>query len=70
MTKSESVNTADLFLELVGPDGEVLASDDDSGEYADPIIENFEVPSTGTLTIRIYPNEEADLGAFWVELRT
>ena len=70
VTRSESVNVADLFLELVSPDGEVLASDDDSGEYADPIIENFEVPSTGTWTIRIHPNEDVDAGAFWVEVHS
>ena len=68
VTKSESVNVADLFLELVSPDGEVAASDDDSGLYADPIIEKFDVPTTGTWTIRIHPNEAADVGAFWVDV--
>lgn len=68
VTKSESVNVADLFLELVGPGGEVAASDDDSGEYADPVIRGFEVTSTGTWTVRLRPNEAADLGAFWVEV--
>ncbi len=68
VTKSESVNVADLFLELVSPDGEVLASDDDSGEYADPVIKGFEVPSAGTWTIRLHANEEPDLGAFWVQV--
>lgn len=68
VTKSESVNVADLFLELVSPAGEVLASDDDSGEYADPVIKGFEVSNAGTWTIRLHANEQPDLGAFWVQV--
>lgn len=68
VTFSEPVNIADLFLELVGPGGEVLASDDDSGEYSNPIIEDFEVPETGTYTVRIHPVEAEDAGAFWVRV--
>jgi class 3 adenylate cyclase len=69
VTMSESVNRADLFLELVGPDGSVAESDDDSGENADPVVHGFEVPAAGTWTVRIRPVEDADVGAFWVEVR-
>lgn len=68
VTRSESVNVADLFLEMIGPDGEVTASDDDSGESADPIIAGYEVPATGTYTVRLRANEAEDLGAFWVSV--
>ncbi|KAA1420911.1 hypothetical protein F0U44_00760 [Nocardioides humilatus] len=68
VTFSEPVNIADLFLELIGPDGQVVASDDDSGEYSNPLIKDYEVPSSGTYTIRIHPVEDADAGAFWVRV--
>lgn len=43
----------DLFLELVGPGGNVLLGDDDSGEETNPRIADFELPQDGDYTIRV-----------------
>ncbi len=65
---SETVNRADLFLELLDPDGKVIASDDDSGDYDDPRIKNFRSPTSGTYTVHVTGVAPADLGAFRVDV--
>ena len=65
---SETVSRADLFLELLDPDGQVVASDDDSGDYDDPLIKRFQSPSSGTYTVRLTGVAPDDLGAFRVDI--
>ncbi len=43
----------DMFLELLGPAGNVLIGDDDSGEGSNAAILNFTLPQDGTYTIRV-----------------
>ncbi|HML22038.1 MAG TPA: PPC domain-containing protein [Aggregatilinea sp.] len=43
----------DMFVEIVGPDGTIVAEDDDSGEGLNALIENFELPAAGTYAIRV-----------------
>ena len=68
VVRSETVNRADLFLELLDPDGQVVASDDDSGDYDDPLIKRFRAPSSGTYTVRLSGVPPDDLGAFRVDI--
>ncbi len=42
----------DPFLELVGPEGRVLYSDDDSGSRLDARLQDVLLPASGTYTIR------------------
>ena len=65
---SETVNRADLFLELLDPDGKVVASDDDSGDYDDPGIRHFRSPRSGTFTVRLTGVAPDDLGTFRVDI--
>ncbi len=44
---------ADVFLELYGPTGALLASDDDSGSGRNPFVDDFIIPETGTYTLRL-----------------
>lgn len=41
----------DTYLELLGPDGSMLISDDDGGENLQSRIKDFSLPQTGTYTI-------------------
>jgi hypothetical protein len=41
----------DAYLELFGPDGEQLATDDDGGQGYNSMIEGFELPATGEYRI-------------------
>ncbi|MBN2305366.1 MAG: hypothetical protein JXQ72_12850 [Anaerolineae bacterium] len=43
----------DMFLELIGPDGTRLVSDDDSGGESDAAIMGFALPGDGEYTIRV-----------------
>jgi len=43
----------DLFAELVGPDGVLLAGDDDSGEGTNPRIASVALPASGEYTVRV-----------------
>jgi hypothetical protein len=43
----------DPRLHLVGPGGDVLTSDDDSGGGLDSLIANYELPEDGTYTIKV-----------------
>ncbi|PJF23063.1 MAG: hypothetical protein CUN56_02800 [Phototrophicales bacterium] len=48
-----AMNSEDLdsYLELLGPDGSGLASDDDGQGYPNPRIDSFELPADGTYVI-------------------
>ncbi|WP_119065147.1 PPC domain-containing protein [Aggregatilinea lenta] len=43
----------DMFVEMVGPDGTIVAEDDDSGDGLNALIENFELPEDGTYALRV-----------------
>lgn len=43
----------DMFLELFGPDGDLLVGDDDSGGESDAAITGFVLPVDGEYTIRV-----------------
>jgi hypothetical protein len=43
----------DTFLELLGPNGNVLIGDDDSGEESNARISNYRLPTSGQYTIRV-----------------
>ncbi|MEB2288309.1 MAG: hypothetical protein OZ934_09375 [Anaerolineae bacterium] len=47
------VEGLDLFAELVGPDGVLLAGDDDSGEGTNPRIASVALPASGQYTVRV-----------------
>ncbi|GAB4544727.1 MAG: hypothetical protein OHK0023_01960 [Anaerolineae bacterium] len=47
------IDGGDPVLELLGPDGVVLASSDDSDSSTNALIENFELPFTGKYTLRV-----------------
>jgi hypothetical protein len=64
----------DLVMDLIGPDGALLVSNDDHetadllvGDF-DPKIERFTAPTSGEYQIDIYGFGEADDGAFTVVL--
>ena len=42
---------ADTYLELYGPDGILLATDDDGGEGLAALIDGFRLPTDGTYRI-------------------
>ncbi|GAB4422768.1 MAG: hypothetical protein Kow0031_00860 [Anaerolineae bacterium] len=44
----------DSFLSIYGPDGTLLASDDDSGQQLNPELIDFELPADGTYVIRAH----------------
>lgn len=48
-----AVEGLDLFAELVGPDGVLLAGDDDSGEGTNPRIASVALPASGQYTVRV-----------------
>jgi hypothetical protein len=46
-------DTLDLFLELLGPDGRVIASDDDQGFGLDPELVDLRLPVDGEYVLRV-----------------
>lgn len=52
---AESNGALDTTLELIGPDGQVVASDDDSGAETDPLINKVFLPLDGVYLIRLDP---------------
>ncbi len=52
---AEAVNPAqlDTYLELYGPDGRRLTSDDDGGDASNALITEFELPTDGIYTIAV-----------------
>lgn len=54
-TSTALENSLDLYLVIVGPDGEILDSDDDSGGDLNPSIEALPLPVTGPYLIVLSP---------------
>jgi len=52
---AEAVNPAqlDTYVELYGPDGRRLTSDDDGGDASNALIAEFELPADGVYTIAV-----------------
>ena len=52
---AEAANPAqlDTYLELYGPDGSRLTSDDDSGDASNALITEFELPADGVYTVAV-----------------
>lgn len=67
---SITLNSTDFdpFLELIGIDGEVLTSDDDSGNGLNARISRFALPSTGTYSIVARGFSDTERGAYTLSL--
>ncbi|NJL95063.1 MAG: hypothetical protein HC915_15775 [Anaerolineae bacterium] len=61
--------TIDTTLDLLGPDGTSLTTDDDSGGNINPLITGFELPADGTYTIVVAPFF-SDIGPYDLSLTT
>ncbi len=53
----------DAFLQLLNPEGEVMAWDDDQGGGSDALLVAF-LPRTGTYTLRANTNKPGEQGAY------
>jgi hypothetical protein len=60
--------TLDPFVELVGPDGSVLALDDDGGGGFDSLTGPVSLPGPGTYTIRARSYADAGAGRYTLSL--
>lgn len=58
----------DPFIELYGPDGELLTSDDDSGSGLNSRIDSFRLPVDGTYRVVIVDFSEEGQGTYTVTL--
>ena len=58
----------DPTLELLGPDGVVLTSDDDSGGDRQPLIAGFTLPADGEYTITVRGFDEFESGRYELHL--
>jgi hypothetical protein len=61
---SPSTNTLDPFLELVGPDGSLVATDDNSGGGFNPLINSATAPVSGLYRLRVTPVNAATSGPY------
>lgn len=58
----------DSMIELWGPNGAMLVSDDDSGGNLNPLISNFTLPASGTYTVVVRAYRETDVGPYTLTL--
>lgn len=63
LTRIESFGEVDLRLQLIGPDGVEVASDDDSGPGFDPEL-NVQITEAGTYQLVVRPYITGDDGTF------
>jgi hypothetical protein len=61
---SPSTSTLDPFLELVGPDGSLVAMDDNSGGGFNPLINSATAPVSGLYRLRVTPVNAATSGKY------
>ena len=64
----EEQSSIDPFLTLVGPNGQILAADDNSGRDVNSKIDHFILPETGSYTI-IPRSLDTDTGAYRLSLK-
>jgi PKD repeat protein len=60
----------DSYLELSGPDGQIVISDDDSGGDFNPLIENSTLPATGDYTLALSGFSADTSGAFQISVES
>jgi PKD repeat protein/N-acetylmuramoyl-L-alanine amidase len=58
----------DPILDVIGPDGGLLASDDDSGGDLQPLLRSIELPARGDYTLRVSGVGEGAQGSYRIEL--
>jgi hypothetical protein len=63
-TVSPSTTTLDPLLELVAPDGSLVATDDNSGGGRNPLINSAYAPVTGVYRLRVTPVNAATSGPY------
>lgn len=67
--RADDFSFFDPVLELLGPDGALVALDDDSGGALQPLIADVILPADGTYTIRVRGfNDALDIGAYRIEV--
>ena len=59
----------DSLIELFGPDGALVATDDDSGGNLNPLIANFELPASGDYAIVVRAYSGTQGGAYTLALQ-
>ncbi len=60
----------DTYLELYGPDGQVVTTNDDGGQGLNSLIDNFVLPADGTYTIVARSFANAGTGSYSLSLVT
>ena len=63
-TVSPLTNTLDPVLELSGPDGTVIALDDNGGGYPNPLLREVRIPATGMYDLRVYAANADSVGPY------
>lgn len=63
-TISPLTNTLDPVLELVAPDGAIIAQDDNSGGYPAPLLSEIRIPAAGIYNLRVYGANAESLGPY------
>jgi hypothetical protein len=61
---SPTTDTLDPFLELVGPDGSLVATDDNGGGGRNPLINSARAPVSGIYRLRVTPVNAASFGPY------
>lgn len=59
---TNSNGSIDTSMELVGPNGEILATDDDGGISFDPELQGIKLPDTGEYVVVLRPFNPGDRG--------
>lgn len=70
VTISMTSTDFDTYLELYGPDGQVVTTNDDGGQGLNSLIENFVLPANGTYTIVARSFANAGTGSYTLSLAT
>jgi hypothetical protein len=69
---TEEVEGIDVDFELVGPDGEIVATDNSDGPFSDPALTRILLPMDGLYLLKVIPNDddEAQYGSVDVLVET
>ncbi|MBZ0296685.1 MAG: PPC domain-containing protein [Anaerolineae bacterium] len=63
-TVSPLTNTLDPVLELVAEDGTIIAQDDNSGGYPNPLLREVRIPAAGVYDLRVYGANADTVGPY------